>query len=137
MNLTNGSYEIWMGTKNFKERYYRDKDGWAKVSARGRVFRMTAEQVLNHLLPAVAEVKAGLWVRVEHRDAARPEPTQSVGGRARNPKTKSAAAQRRMDGTKSRGSGPIARMNHGFAPIGYSDRRPKKKARGSSPGPRA
>ena len=54
MKLTNDRYVIFMGTKNFTERYYRDKDGWLKVSARGRRFRMTAEQVLNHLLPALA-----------------------------------------------------------------------------------
>jgi len=53
MKLTNDSYVILMGTKNFTERYYRDKTGWLKVSARGRKFRMTAEQVLNHVLPAL------------------------------------------------------------------------------------
>ena len=52
MKLTNDSYTILIGTKNFTERYYRDKKGWMKVSARGNIFRMTAEQVLNHLLPA-------------------------------------------------------------------------------------
>jgi len=68
MKLTNDSYIILMGTKNFTERYYRDKDGWLKISARGRKFRMTSEQVLNHLLPAVAGVKPNLIVKVEHRD---------------------------------------------------------------------
>lgn len=68
MKLTNDSYLILMGTKNFTERYYRDKDGWLKISARGRKFRMTAEQVLNHLLPAVAGIKPNLTVKVEHRD---------------------------------------------------------------------
>jgi hypothetical protein len=68
MKLTNDSYIISMGTKNFTERYYRDKDGWLKISARGRKFRMTAEQVLNHLLPAVAGVKPNLILKVEHRD---------------------------------------------------------------------
>lgn len=67
MRLTNDSYLVRMGTRNFTERYYRDKDGWLKVSARGRKFRMTAEQVLNHLLPAFAGVKPGLMVKVEHR----------------------------------------------------------------------
>lgn len=67
MKLTNDSYIIRMGTKNFTERYYRDKKGWVKVSARGRKFRMTAEQVLNHLLPAVAGVKKNLILKVEHR----------------------------------------------------------------------
>ena len=67
MKLTNDSYVISIGTKNFTERYYRDKSGWLKVSARGRTFRMTAEQVLNHLLPAVAGVKANVTFSVEHR----------------------------------------------------------------------
>jgi len=66
MKLTNDSYVILMGTKNFTERYYRDKAGWLKVSARGRRFRMTAEQVLNHLLPALARVKANPTVKVEY-----------------------------------------------------------------------
>ncbi len=68
MKLTNDSYVISMGTKNFTERYLRDKAGWLKVSARGRKFRMTAEQVLNHLLPALAGIKPGLTVAVKHRE---------------------------------------------------------------------
>ena len=53
MNLTNDSYTILISTKNWTERYYRDDEGWLKESARGRKFRATAEQVLNHLLPAL------------------------------------------------------------------------------------
>jgi hypothetical protein len=68
MKLASDSYLILIGTKNFTERYYRDKEGWLKVSARGRKFRMTAEQVLNHLLPAVAGVKPNLTITVEHHD---------------------------------------------------------------------
>jgi hypothetical protein len=71
MNLTNDSYVISIGTKSFTERYYRDRTGWLKVSARGRLFRMTAEQVLNHVLPALAGVKPALTIKVEHRDAFR------------------------------------------------------------------
>ncbi len=70
MKLTNDSYVILIGTKNFTERYYRDKTGWLKISARGRKFRMTAEQVLNHLLPALAGIKPNLIIKVEHRGAA-------------------------------------------------------------------
>lgn len=81
MNLTNDSYLIKIGTKNFTERYYRDRKGWLKVSARGRKFRMTAEQVLNHLLPAVAGVKRGLVISVEHRRRRRLAPS-TKGGRA-------------------------------------------------------
>ena len=69
MKLTNDSYVILIGTKNFTERYYRDKIGWLKVSARGRRFRMTAEQVLNHVLPAVARIKPSLTIKVEHHDS--------------------------------------------------------------------
>ena len=68
MKLTNDSYLILIGTKNFTERYYRDKAGWLKVSARGRKFRMTAEQVLNHLLPAAAGLKPNVIFKVEHRE---------------------------------------------------------------------
>jgi hypothetical protein len=68
MKLTNDSYVILMGTKNFTERYYRDKTGWLKVSARGRKFRMTAEQVLNHVLPALAGIRPNVTIRVKHHD---------------------------------------------------------------------
>ena len=73
MKLTNDTYTILIGTKNFTERYYRDQAGWLKVSARGRVFRMTAEQVLNHLLPAFAGIKPNLIVKVEHHDPSVPK----------------------------------------------------------------
>lgn len=68
MKLTNNTYVILMGTKNFTERYYRDTAGWLKVSARGRKFRMTAEQVLNHVLPALAGIKPNLTLKVEHHE---------------------------------------------------------------------
>lgn len=67
MKLTNDSYTIFIGTKNFTERYYRDKQGWLKVSARGKTFRMTAEQVLNHLLPAVSGIKPNLKIKVDYK----------------------------------------------------------------------
>ena len=69
MNLTNESYVIFIGTKNFVERYYREEKGWVKVSARGRTFRATAEQVLNHVLPAIAGIKPNVTIRVEHQDS--------------------------------------------------------------------
>lgn len=68
MNLKNDSYVIYLGTKNFTEKYYKDKKGWLKISARGRKFRMTSEQVLNHLLPAFAGVKPNLIITVKHKD---------------------------------------------------------------------
>ena len=77
MNLTNDSYIILIGTKNFTERYYRDKAGWLKVSARGRKFRATPEQVLNHLLPALAGIKTNLTVKVEHHATTKVETLRS------------------------------------------------------------
>lgn len=72
MKLTNDRYLILISTENFTERYYRDKSGWVKISARGRTFKMTAEQVLNHLLPALAGVKPNLSVSVVYQ----PDPPQ-------------------------------------------------------------
>ncbi len=66
MNLTNENYVILISTKTFTEYYYRDKSGWFKVSARGRKFRATAEQVLNHVLPALAGIKPNVTIKVEH-----------------------------------------------------------------------
>lgn len=67
MRKTNDTYCVVFRGKRTTERYFRDKTGWLKVSSRGRVFRMTAEQVLNHLLPALAfSEKLGLTVEVEH-----------------------------------------------------------------------
>jgi hypothetical protein len=66
MNLTNESYVILIRTKTSTEFYYRDKSGWYKVSTRGRKLRATAEQILNHVLPAVAGVKPNVTIKVEH-----------------------------------------------------------------------
>ena len=71
MNLKNESYVIFIGTNNFTEKYYKDKKGWIKISARGRKFRMTAEQFLNHLLPAIAGVKPDLFLKVEHHESVK------------------------------------------------------------------
>ena len=66
MNLTNESYIITISGKNSVEFYYRDKEGWHKVSSRGRKFPATAEQILNHVLPAVAGIKKDVSIKVEH-----------------------------------------------------------------------
>ncbi len=69
MKKTNDTYHVVFRGERVTEHYYRDADGWVKVSTRGRVFRMTAEQVLNHLLPALAfGDELGLTVTVEHHD---------------------------------------------------------------------
>ena len=68
MDLTNDSYVILISTKSATERYYRDKSGWVKRSTRGRLFRATAEQVLNHVLPALAGIKPNVTIKVEHHE---------------------------------------------------------------------
>jgi len=68
MKLTNDSYTIVISGKTWKEKYYRDKTGWLKLSARGRKFRATAEQVLNHVLPVLAGIKPSLTINVEHHE---------------------------------------------------------------------
>lgn len=69
MKKTNDAYCLIFHGKRLTERYYRDTDGWLKISARGRTFRMTAEQVLNHVLPALAfGEQLGITVEVEHYD---------------------------------------------------------------------
>jgi hypothetical protein len=72
LKLSNDSYLILLHFKNSSERYYRDRSGWVKVSTRGRRFRATAEQVLNHLLPALAGVKPNVTVEVVYRPSATP-----------------------------------------------------------------
>jgi hypothetical protein len=73
MNLTNESYVVLISGKNWTERYYRDGNGWVKMSARGQKFKATAEQVLNHLLPALAAVKPNLVVKIEHHQTPVPK----------------------------------------------------------------
>jgi hypothetical protein len=87
MNLTNDSYTILISTKTWTERYYRDKTGWLTVSTRGRKFRETAEQVLNHVLPALAGVKPNLTIKVEYH--AHSPQTNGAPNRALYPKAES------------------------------------------------
>jgi hypothetical protein len=71
MRLTNDCYLITLEFESGVERYYRDGDRWTKLTARGRKMPATAEQVMNHLLPALAGAKPGIEVRVQHRDLSR------------------------------------------------------------------
>ncbi len=100
MDLTNESYLIRICGRSTMERYYRDARGWVKISSRGREFRLTAEQVLNHLLPAVAGIKPHVTVRVEHRNRRRRRPptTKRVPPPARRGRTK---GRRRSSRTES------------------------------------
>jgi hypothetical protein len=67
--MKNNECVIYMITKRgSKQVYRRDKKGWTQKSSRGIVRRMTAEQFLSHLLPALTdEYKEKLTVRVEKK----------------------------------------------------------------------
>ena len=71
MDLTNDRYVILLKGKAWVERYYKASEGdgrtWVKESAKGNLMPATAEQVLNHLLPALAKVKPGIEVEVQYR----------------------------------------------------------------------
>jgi hypothetical protein len=72
MDLTNDSYTVVFHIGDKTERYFRDarnpRDNqcWVKISTQGNEFRATAEQVLNHLLPALAGLHPQLTVEVQH-----------------------------------------------------------------------
>ena len=70
MRLTNDCYLVTLHAGNGVEHYYRDGPTWMKRSVRGRKFEATAEQVLNHLLPALAGLNTRVSARVEHRDVS-------------------------------------------------------------------
>jgi hypothetical protein len=72
MRLTNDCYLITLRFRSSVEEYFKDDGHWTKLTTRGRRMPATAEQVLNHLLPALAEVKPGISVQVEHRDLDEP-----------------------------------------------------------------
>jgi hypothetical protein len=111
MKLTNDSYVILMGTRNFTERYYRDEGGWLKRSARGRKLRMSAEQVLNHLLPALAGMKPNLVVKVEHH-----EPSPSRMSETRKPK---GSLQRSVQGANRVKRGVAAAVYAGYKNLNH------------------
>ena len=72
MRLTNDCYLITLHAGRGVEHYYRDGPDWIKESTRGRKFKATAEQVLNHLLPALAGINPKVSVVVEHEDVSGP-----------------------------------------------------------------
>ncbi len=61
MTLRNTEFRITFSSKTGRFYYYfaRDARGWYQVTAAGNRHKATAEQVLNHVLPALAEVEPG------------------------------------------------------------------------------
>lgn len=85
MDLTNDSYTIVFHIGDKTERYFRDARNaqdtrcWVKVSTRGKEFRATAEQVLNHLLPALAGLHPRLTVEVQHHPGMKARDAREAG----------------------------------------------------------
>jgi len=56
--MKNTDYIIYMTTKNGRTwKWFKDKTGWKQIGPEGQTYHPTAEQVLNHLLPACANIK--------------------------------------------------------------------------------
>ncbi|MGE5134872.1 MAG: hypothetical protein ACM32E_18445 [Gemmatimonadota bacterium] len=69
MTLRNTEYRISFSSKKTGRFYYyfaRDKGGWYQITAAGNRHKATAEQVLNHVLPALAGVKPNAGITVEY-----------------------------------------------------------------------
>ncbi len=61
MTLRNTEFRITFSSRTgrFYYNFAKDTDGWYQVTATGNRHKVTAEQVLNHILPALAEVEPG------------------------------------------------------------------------------
>ena len=78
MNLTNESYLIKISGKTATEYYFKENGAWCKVSYGGRAYKATAEQVLNHVLPAMAGVKPNITISVEHYEGPEERPLPRI-----------------------------------------------------------
>jgi len=67
--MKNHECVIYMVTKGgSKQTYKKEGKDWKQKSSKGITRKMTAEQFLSHLLPALTpEYKNKVWVRVEKR----------------------------------------------------------------------
>ena len=65
--MKNTDYIVYMTTRRGRTwKYLKDETGWKQIGPEGQIHRMTAEQVLNHLLPAFANIKP-LTVKVVYK----------------------------------------------------------------------
>ena len=68
MTLRNTEYRITLRSKEgrFYYCFAKDDTGWYQMTSAGNRHKATAEQVLNHILPALAQVKPSMQVSVEY-----------------------------------------------------------------------
>jgi len=70
--MKNTDYIICITTKSGRTwRWTKDKTGWKQIGPEGQIHQPTAEQVLNHLLPALANIKP-VTVEVVYKGSYRP-----------------------------------------------------------------
>jgi uncharacterized protein YcgL (UPF0745 family) len=70
-SMKNIDYVIYMSTKHGRTyTYLKERDGWTQTAPTGIVRRASAEQVLNHLLPALSGDQP-MTMRVERRSPKR------------------------------------------------------------------
>ncbi|MBA3274013.1 MAG: hypothetical protein H0T11_09110 [Chthoniobacterales bacterium] len=64
--MKNTDYVIRIATRRGRSwTYLKEADTWTQTTPNGRVRRMTAEQLLSHLLPPLAKDQSHLNVTVE------------------------------------------------------------------------
>jgi hypothetical protein len=90
--MKNDECTVCIGTRRGRTwTYHRDKDGWTQTGPTGRVHRMTAEQLLSHLLPPLAG-RSPAVVRVEPgRPTKKRERPLSRGGESQGRVTRQAS----------------------------------------------
>ena len=68
MTLRNTEYRITFSSEDGRFYYYfaKDDSGWYQITAAGNRHKATAEHVLNHVLPALADIKPSLRVAVKY-----------------------------------------------------------------------
>jgi hypothetical protein len=67
VRLRNSDYRITFSSLSGRFYYYFAKDdGWYQITALDHEHRTTPEQVLNHVLPALAHVKPNVAIKVTH-----------------------------------------------------------------------
>jgi hypothetical protein len=64
----NADYVIYVATKRGRRwRYVKDDGAWTQTAPTGRVRKLSAEQLLSHLLPPLSGDQSNLTVRVVRR----------------------------------------------------------------------
>ena len=64
----NADYAIYIATRNGRAwRYAKGDDGWTQTAPTGLVRRLSAEQLLSHLLPPLSGDQPNLGVKVERK----------------------------------------------------------------------